>query len=131
MSAGGATTLTDKACLAVPAVAALSVSVTVKAEVAAASGAPEITPVFASKTTPFGSAPVVTAHVYGGIPPFAPSVCEYCAPTIPSGSDPVVIPSGPPADTVSVNGFETEPFALSVSVIVKLNDAADVGVPVT
>ena len=47
-----------------------SVAVTVKVEVPAAVGVPEITPAVDSDN-PAGRLPVVTAHVYGGTPPVA------------------------------------------------------------
>ena len=40
---------------------------------------------------PFGSEPETTVQVYGGVPPVALSVCEYCDPATPAGNGPVVI----------------------------------------
>src|SRR4051794_850391 len=65
------------------------------------------------------------------MPPFASKVWEYGEPTVPPGRLVVTIPIGPPAVTVSVNGLETEPFAPSVRVMVKLKEPVAVGVPVT
>ena len=45
----------------------------------------------AERLSPAGSDPLATAHEYGGVPPDAPSVCEYATPTMPAGSDDVVI----------------------------------------
>ena len=54
----------------------LSVTVTVKftVPVKVPLGLPEITPVLGFKDSPAGRLPVVTAHVYGEIPPAACSV---------------------------------------------------------
>ena len=53
----------------------LSVTVTVKEKFPAAVGVPLKTPAEES-VTPAGSAPPVTAHVYGVFPPVAASDCE-------------------------------------------------------
>ena len=37
------------------------------------------------------------AHVYGGVPPLAASVAEYATPTLPAGSDAVLMVKGPAA----------------------------------
>jgi hypothetical protein len=54
---------------------ALSVTRTVKLLAPAAPGVPDIVP-FAPRVNPAGSAPLATAHEYGGDPPDAPSACE-------------------------------------------------------
>jgi len=51
-----------------------SVTVTVKVNVPAADGVPEITPVDEFKVNPAGRLPVVTDQVYGVTPPVAANV---------------------------------------------------------
>ncbi|GAO03347.1 hypothetical protein PSR1_02231 [Anaeromyxobacter sp. PSR-1] len=71
--AGGAATAMLSAA---PAVAmAASVTVAVKANVPLAVGVPEIAPL-AARASPGGSAPAVTVHAYGGVPPVAWSAAE-------------------------------------------------------
>ena len=53
-------------------------------------GVPDIVPP-ADRVNPAGSDPLATDHVYGGDPPEAASACEYAVPTVPAGSDEVVI----------------------------------------
>lgn len=73
---------------------ALSVTCTVKVAAMAAVGVPLITPA-ADNVKPAGSVPNAIDHVYVGVPPVAPRVWEYAAPTVPAGSgDAVVIKSG-------------------------------------
>jgi hypothetical protein len=55
--------------------AALSVTRTVKFDVPAAVGVPEIVPV-AESVNPAGSVPAETFHEYGDVPPVAFSPCE-------------------------------------------------------
>jgi hypothetical protein len=83
----------------------LSVSCTVKSEVPAALGVPLITPVPDASDNPAGSEPDVIAHVYGAIPPAPVSVAEYAVPTVPLGSDVVVI----------VGSATSEIFAVAVA----------------
>jgi hypothetical protein len=54
---------------------ALSVTRTVKVLAPAAPGVPDIVPP-AARINPAGSAPLATAHEYGGVPPEAASGCE-------------------------------------------------------
>jgi hypothetical protein len=54
--------------------AALSVTFTVKFDVPAVVGGPEI--VLPERLNPGGSVPLETDHVYGGVPPVAFSPCE-------------------------------------------------------
>jgi hypothetical protein len=49
----------------------LSVTVAVKANVPLAVGVPEITPFPAVRVRPAGRLPLVTDHVYAGVPPVA------------------------------------------------------------
>ena len=55
---------------------ALSVTCTVKLLDPAVSGVPDIVPPAAARLSPDGSVPLATNHVYGGVPPEAPSACE-------------------------------------------------------
>ena len=71
---GTAAMTLDSGRLAVP--DALSVTVTVKLNVPGVVGEPVSAPVAAFSVTPGGNAPVVTDHVYGGVPPLAASVPE-------------------------------------------------------
>ena len=54
---------------------ALSVARTVNVLDPAAVGVPEIVPPLVS-VNPAGNVPVASDHVYGGVPPDAPSACE-------------------------------------------------------
>ncbi len=107
----------------------LSVTRTVKLLDPAVPGVPEIVPP-AARLKPAGSDPLATDHAYGGVPPEAPSVCEYAAPTVPAGSDDVVIPNAGGL-TVSDNAFVALPPPLSVNFTVKAAAPAAEGVPLT
>jgi len=72
---------------------ALSTTITVKFDVAAVVGLPEITPVLAFSVNPAGSVPALTLHVSGVVPPVAPTVAEYVVPTAAVGNSVVVIAS--------------------------------------
>jgi len=104
----------------------LSVTLTVKPEVPAAVGVPEI--VFPARLSPAGSDPLATDQVYGGVPPDAFSVCEYPTPTVPAGNDEVLMFNAG-ALIVSDSPALADPEALSVTLRVKLDDPAAVGVP--
>ena len=65
-------------------------TVTVNDDVPGATGVPVTAPVDASRPRPDGRAPDVTDHVYGAVPPVAPSVAAYPWPTCPPGSAVVV-----------------------------------------
>jgi len=52
-----------------------SVTVAANENVPTAIGVPEISP-FVLSDNPSGSAPAVTDHVYGGVPPLAARLCE-------------------------------------------------------
>jgi hypothetical protein len=54
---------------------ALSVTRTVKLLDPAVPGVPDIVPP-AARLSPAGNDPLATDHVYGGVPPEAPSACE-------------------------------------------------------
>jgi len=71
----------------------------------------------------------VTDHVYGGVPPVPPNVCEYAVPTVPlSRGDTVVIESGG-GSTVRANDFVVVRDALSRTWTVKFAVPAVVGIP--
>jgi hypothetical protein len=62
-----------------------SVAVTVNALVAAVVGVPVTAPPL-DKLNPAGNVPLVTAYVYGPVPPVAATVPVYAVPTVPSAS---------------------------------------------
>jgi hypothetical protein len=105
---------------------ALSVTLTVKLDDAALVGVPDIVP--PERTNPAGSDPVEMDHVYGGDPPVALSVWEYATPTVPAGNEEVVIRKAG-ALVVNDNGAVADTDALSVTLTVKFDDPAAVGVP--
>ena len=82
-----------------------------------------------TSVTPGGSAPDITVHVNGPVPPATPRVCEYAVPTVPVGSAVVVICSAG-AFTVIANDALADTDALSVTFTVKLLVPAALGVPV-
>ena len=106
---------------------ALSVTFTVKLADPALPGVPEMVP-SAARFSPAGSDPPVNDQEYGGVPPEAPSTCEYAVPTVPAGNDDEVIPK-PGGLIVSDNAAVAEPDALSVTFTVKLAGPAVPGVP--
>jgi hypothetical protein len=108
---------------------ALSVTRTVKLLGPAAPGVPDTVPP-ADRLSPEGSEPLDTDHVYGAEPPVAPSACEYAFPTIPAGSDDVVI-LNVGGLIVSDSAAVAETDALSVTRTVKLLGPAAPGVPDT
>src|SRR5260370_23244853 len=90
-------------------------------------GVPLIVPVVV-RVIALGSAPELTDHVYGGDPPEAASACEYTTPTVPAGSDDVVITNAGGL-IVTDNAADAETDALSVTRTVKLLDPALPRVP--
>ncbi len=82
----------DRFAVAVP--PSLSVTVTVNEDVPVVVGVPLMTPVDGARVRPGGSVPVLSAHVYGFVPPEAARVWEYATPTSPPGRD-VVVMVGP------------------------------------
>jgi hypothetical protein len=113
-----------------------SVTVTVKLEVPAVVGVPDITPVEALRIRPAGKLPVVTAHEYGVMPPVAckvaPAYTELTTPTA-SELEVVVTLSGP--TEIAILKLALAIFAVgvseSVAVTVKLKVPTNVpvGVP--
>jgi hypothetical protein len=122
-SAGGSIASDNGAVAVVP---AESCTCTVKFEVPAADGIPEIAPAPLSDS-PAGSEPEATDHLYPPLPPVAASVCEYAVPTVPLGSDEVATASA------GLIAIERLPVALSpaesVTSTVKPKSPAAVGVP--
>jgi hypothetical protein len=107
--------VTDSGAMAEP--DALSVTRTVKLLGPAVPGVPDIVPLGA-RFSPAGSVPLATDHKYGGVPPEAVSPCEYAVPTVPAGSDDVVI-SKADGLTVSDSAAVALEFPLSTTVTVK------------
>jgi len=87
-----------------------------------------IAPVLES-ASPAGRVPDEIAHVYGGVPPLAASVCEYAAPVYPDGRGELVVIASD-ATTVRLKVLVIVAGALSVTRTVKLYVPAVVGVPV-
>ena len=73
MAKGGAFTINVSAFVADA--DAPSVTFTVKLNVPAAPGVPDIVPP-AFRLKPAGSVPAMIDHAYGGLPPLAPRLCE-------------------------------------------------------
>jgi hypothetical protein len=131
VNAGRAFTVIERSFVAVPAVGvAESVTVTVKLDTPAVVGAPEITPVELSDN-PAGSVPGGTDQVKGAVPPVATRVTgPYADPTVPADKgEAVVIVNTVGAFTVIDKAFVAVAAAASVTVTVKLDVAAVVGVP--
>jgi hypothetical protein len=106
---------------------ALSVTFTVTFAGPAFVGVPETTPP-AERFRPAGKDPADTVQEYGGVPPDAPSDCEYAVPTVPGGREELLMLSaaGP---IVSDSPAVVETEALSVTFAVKFEVPAVVGVP--
>jgi hypothetical protein len=99
----------------------------VKFDVPTIVGGPVIAPVDAFNDNPAGKVPVITAHVYGVVPPAATRVAEYAALTTPTGSDVVVIDSAGLIVIESACSAVRAP--LSVTPTVKFDVPAVLGVP--
>src|SRR5699024_6598082 len=91
----------------------LLVTVTVKVNVPASVGVPEITPVLLSKDRPSGRESPVTLHSVGELS--AVRVSVYAVPTVPSGRDAVVMLGGtlPPIVPVRLPELLMVPFVFS------------------
>ena len=125
--AGAAATARVNAWVALP--DALSATLAVKGKLPAAVGAPEILPV-ASIVRPAGSAPALMDQVNGATPPDAASVCVYAALAVTAGNTGAVAIVSPEV-MVIVNWLVAGALpALSLNFTVKVNDPADVGLPV-
>jgi hypothetical protein len=129
-----AATVTLNAFVAVCAVGTVeSVTLAVKLNVPAAVGVPEIVPLAAASVRPAGNAPELMLQLYGVVPPLAANVVVYAVPTCAEGTELVVICTGvTAAATVTLNAFVAVcavGTVESVTLAVKLNDPAVVGVP--
>jgi hypothetical protein len=111
-----------------------SVTVKVKVLVPALAGVPEKTPAEV-KVIPVLQAPLQegSVQVYGAVPPVAANVVEYAVPTVPAGSEAVVIASVDDAVAAAAividNCAEAVWLAESVTVKVKVLVPAFTGVP--
>ena len=108
-----ATTVIESDAEAVRAGARESAACTVNPNVPPDVGVPETAPVEAFSVSPGGRLPVVMLHVYGAFPPVAATLCEYACPTVPPGSELVVMVSG--SATVMDSDFVADCEALSVT----------------
>ena len=80
------------------------------------------------RVSPGGRAPEMRDHEYGGDPPDAASAWEYATPTVPAGSDAVVIPKAGGLMVIDKPAVAVAD-ALSVTRTVKLLVPAAPGVP--
>ena len=103
------------------------VTPTVKSNVPASAGVPEITPVASARVNPSGSAPLARLQVMGASP-VAASVWLYTVPTVPFANESVVIAGGIMGATVRESSMASFPVALA-ALTVKSNVPASVGVP--
>ena len=71
-----------------------SVTCTVKPNVPAVVGVPEIAPVLAAKLNPVGSEPALMLQLYGDVPPVAANVALYTPPCVPLATEVVAIVRG-------------------------------------
>ena len=83
------------------------VALTVKLDVPAVVGVPEITPAV-ERVKPPGNVPVSTLHVIG-VSPVAASVWLYAVPTVPLGNDAVVMVGLPPPPPVGPPSGSPQP----------------------
>ena len=102
---------------------------TVKVNVPAVSGVPEMMPVEAEIESPLGRLPALIDHWNGPLPPLEATVCEYAVPTAGVASDAVVMLSGA-AIRMEVDHVDVPPSA-PVTLTVKFAVPAVVGVPET
>ncbi len=121
-------------CVALCAVGVVeSVTFTVKPKVPAAVGVPEIAPVEAFKFRPGGREEALMDQVYGVVPPVAARLALYVVPCWPFAREVVVMLTGAGAAvTVMLSGcvaVSAVGVLESVTIAVKLNDPAVVGVP--
>jgi hypothetical protein len=92
--------VTTRLNVAVTAAPALSVTCAVKVYGPTVVGVPLSAPARES-VSPGGSAPPVTDHVYGGLPPVAVKLCEYATPAVPPGSVVEVVIVGGAVDSTA------------------------------
>src|SRR5579862_6554783 len=130
-SGGGFTIVSWMACCVDPGGLAESARAKVTGPDAVLVGVPLSSPVAASRLSPAGNVPDATDHLYGGVPPFAPSCCEYFTPTVPCGKVVLAIVSGPAGVTTNWKTLLFTPLAASVSVKVNEKVPDEAGVPDT
>lgn len=124
---GGGSTTRLKTFVAVRAGELKSATCTVKSEVPAAVGVPEITPVLLFSEIPAGSPPLVILHLYGFIPPVAASVVAvYAAFWVPFGSDEVVMDGAGTTVMATDADFVLSAAEVAVTVTARL-DETDAG----
>ena len=104
------------------------VALTVKLYVPAVVGVPKITPVSVFKPNPAGRLPSITAQVIGFVP-LAFRVWLYEVPTVPPGSEEVVIVGATGAASITMLSLRVALPAVLVALTVKLYVPAAVGVP--
>lgn len=93
-------------------------------------GVPDMTPVLAFRASPAGNAPVDTLQLIGGVPPVVCKVALYALPTVPLGSEVVVIPRGTALTVMlNVSWAVTGGMLESVANAVKFEVPAAVGMP--
>lgn len=127
-----AATFTVKVAAAtLPPLPELSVAVIVNVCGPATVGVPVMAPLDGSRLRPSGSAPPVTDHVYGAIPPAAETVPKYCNPTVGSPSALVSMTTGGGVPTVTDKSASAvcEGELESVAVMAKTDVPVVVGVP--
>jgi len=110
---------------------ALSLTWTSKFRVPAVVGIPLIVPAAALRVRPEGRVPSVTVQLYGGVPPLAANVWEYCTPVVPSGSCEPVLMLSAGALIVRLKSLVVAAAALSLTFTVKLYVPPVAGVPVS
>jgi len=116
-------------CLETGGVDALSPSWMVKVKVPAAVGIPEMTPLTPLSPRPFGKAPPVTDHTYGGTPPVPASVWLYVTPMVPLFNVEFVVITSGVTFTGSVKGAVAVVPLLSLTVTLKFTGPGPGGVP--
>lgn len=104
--AGGFTTVIDNDGGVVSVRESESITCGVKLNVPAAVGVPDITPVEEAKVKPGGSVPV-TLQVKGAVPPLRWRVWLYGVPTVPLGSEVVVMFGGIGAALMVIDSVRT------------------------
>ena len=91
---------------------------------ATAVGVPLIVPAEALRLKPAGRVPLVSAHVYGIVPPLAASVTLYAVPIWPSGSDVVEIASGVGVTVCVVELLPPQPAIVPTVRLARINRSA-------
>jgi hypothetical protein len=105
----------------------LSVTFTVKFDVPNAVGVPDMVPP-AERVSPAGKVPTDTVQVNGGVPPTAFKLCEYGVPSVACGSGLPLMDNAAGLTAIDRPAVVVR-APLSVTLTVKLDDPAAVGVP--